>query len=394
MVDTEKFAYLKLEILENFIYDVMVGVGVPKNDSKIVADVLIASDKLGIDSHGIARLKMYYDRIKKGQQLPTTKLTIEREAPAIALINANNGMGHVAAKKAMGLAIEKARNVGIGLVGVGHSNHFGIAGYYALMAVEKGMIGMCGTNARPAIAPTWGVEPMLGTNPFTIAVPTDWEFPWCADQATSTIQRGKIETYARLNKKLTPGWVIDINGKPEIDPKKVLSKLAEDEAALTPLGGVGEDMAGYKGYNYATFVEIMSSALQQSSFLRACQGVRNGKEVPFDIGHFFIAVNIEAFVDLDTFKKSVGALLRELASSKKMPGARHIYIAGEKEYTASKKRSAKGVPISKETQKEMLIMQYELKLTKYKFNFRPHARKRGQTHKREDRKHGKIKTRN
>ncbi len=369
MVDTEKFAYLDLEILENFIYDVMVGVGVPRKDSKIVADVLIASDTRGIDSHGIARLKMYYDRIKRGQQLPTTKLTIERETPGIALINANNGMGHVAAKKAMDIAIEKAKNVGIGLVTVGHSNHFGIAGYYALMAVEEGMIGMCGTNARPAIAPTWGVEPMLGTNPFTIAVPTDWEFPWCADQATSTIQRGKIETYARLNKKLTPGWVIDINGEPETNPKKILSELAEDKAALTPLGGAGEDMAGYKGYNYATFVEIMSSALQQSSFLKACQGVKNGKYVPFDIGHFFIAVNIEAFVDLDMFKKSAGELLRELANSKKIPGARHIYVAGEKEYLAFKKRSRTGVPISRETQKEMLIMQSELKLTKYKFNF-------------------------
>lgn len=347
----------------------MVGVGVPKNDSKIVADVLIASDKRGIDSHGIARLKMYYDRIKRGQQLPTTKLTIERETPAIALINANNGMGQVAAKKAMEVAIEKAKNVGMGMVAVGHSNHFGIAGYYALMAVKKGMIGMCGTNARPAIAPTWGVEPMLGTNPFTIAVPTDWEFPWCADQATSIIQRGKIETYARLNKKLTPGWVIDINGEQEIDPKKILSKLAEDEVALTPLGGIGEDMAGYKGYNYATFVEIMSSVLQQSSFLKACKGVRDGKNVPFDIGHFFIAVNIEAFVDLSTFKKSVGDLLRELVNSRKMPGARHIYIAGEKEYAAFKKRSVEGVPISRETQKEMLIMQSELKLTKYKFGF-------------------------
>jgi LDH2 family malate/lactate/ureidoglycolate dehydrogenase len=210
---------------------------------------------------------------------------------------------------------------------------------------------------------------MLGTNPFTIAVPTDWEFPWCADQATSTIQRGKIETYARLNKNLIPGWVIDNNGEPEIDPKKTLIGLAEDAAALTPLGGVGEDQAGYKGYNYATFVEIMSSALQQSSFLKACLGVKNGKDVPFDIGHFFIAINIEAFVDLDTFKKSVGKMLRELANSKKMPGARQIYIAGEKEYHAFKQRSNEGVPISKETQKEMLTMQSELGLTKYKFDF-------------------------
>jgi L-2-hydroxycarboxylate dehydrogenase (NAD+) len=369
LVDTDEFAYLNLETLENFIYDVMVGVGVPKFDAQIVADVLITSDKRGIDSHGVARLKMYYDRIKKGQQLPITKLTIERETPCIALINANNGMGPVAAKKAMELATKKATNTGISMVAVGHSNHFGIAGYYALMAAEKGMIGICGTNSRPAIAPTWGTEPMLGTNPFTIAVPTDWKFPWCADHATSTIQRGKIETYARLKKKLIPGWVIDVNGDPEIDPTKTLAGLADDTAALTPLGGVGEDLAGYKGYNYATFVEIMSSVLQQSSFLKACRGVRNGKDVPFDIGHFFIVVNIEAFVDLGTFKKSTGNLLRQLVNSKKMPGARHIYIAGEKEYAAFKKRSKEGVPISRETQKEMLAMQSELELTKYKFNF-------------------------
>lgn len=369
VVSTDEFAYLSLETLENFIYDVMVGIGVPENDSKIVADVLISSDKRGIDSHGIARLKMYYDRIKKGQQLPTTRLIVERETPGIAVINANNGMGHVAAKRAMELAIKKAKTVGISMVAVGHSNHFGIAGYYALMAAGEGMIGICGTNARPAIAPTWGTEPMLGTNPFTIAIPTDWEFPWCADQATSTIQRGKIEACARLNRKLIPGWVIDINGAPEIDPKKTLSGLTENAASLTPLGGVGEDLAGYKGYNYATFVEILSSVLQQSSFLKACRGVRNGKDVPFDIGHFFIAMNIEAFIDLNTFKRSAGNLLRELANSKRMPGARHIYVAGEKEYAAFKQRSKKGVPIPRETLKEMLIMKSELGLTKYEFDF-------------------------
>jgi LDH2 family malate/lactate/ureidoglycolate dehydrogenase len=368
-MNVEGFVYVNVKTLESFMCDVLLGIGVPKDDATIVADVLIESDKRGIDSHGIARLKMYYDRIKNEQQLPTTKLTFEKEAPGIAVINANNGMGQVAARKSMELAIEKARNVGIGMVVVGHSNHFGIAGYYATMAADKGMIGMCGTNARPAIAPTWGVEPMLGTNPFSIALPTDWGFPWCADQATSTIQRGKIETYARLNEELMPGWVIDTNGNVRIDSRQILLDLGRDSVSLTPLGGIGEDMSGYKGYNYATFVEIMSSALQQSSFLKACIGIRNGKPVPFDLGHFFIAINIEAFVKLETFKKSVGDMLRELANSKKVPGAEHIYVAGEKEYLASKKRCAEGVPISKETQKEILAIQSELKLKKYRFNF-------------------------
>ena len=369
MPDSNNFLHLKVEILESFMFDVMRGVGVPENDARIVANVLIESDKRGIDSHGISRLKMYYDRIRSRQQLPTTKLVIERETPGIAVLNANNGMGQVAAKKAMELAIEKAKNVGIGMVVVGHSNHFGIAGYYTAMAAEKGMIGMCGTNARPSVAPTWGVEPFLGTNPFAIAVPTDWDFHWSADQATSIIQRGKIETYARLGKEVAPGWVIGPDGKSLTDPREILADLGKDAASLTPLGGIGENMAGYKGYNYATFVEILSSALQQSSFLKACLGTRNGERVPFDLGHFFMAVDIKAFIELERFKKSVGSMLRELAGSRKMPGADHIYVAGEKEYLASKKRRIQGIPISRETQKEMLTMQSELKLSEYLFNF-------------------------
>jgi len=369
LTDSLNSIYIDIDTLESFMYNVMYKLGVPKNDAKIVASVLIESDKRGIESHGIARLKMYYDRIRRGQQLPTTDLTIERETPGIAVINANNGMGQVASKKAMKLAINKAKNVGIGMVVVGHSNHFGIAGYYTTMATDHGMIGMCGTNARPSIAPTWGVEPLLGTNPFSIAVPTDWEFPWSSDQATSIIQRGKIETCSRVNKKVSSGCVIGIDGKSRTDPHQILKDLGKKKASLTPLGGIGEDLGGYKGYNYATFVEILSSALQQTSFLKACLGIKNGMNVPFDLGHFFIAINIEAFVELENFKKSVGTMLRELANSRKMPGADHIYVAGEKEFLASKKRSKQGIPVYRETQKEILQIQTELKLTDYSFNF-------------------------
>ena len=367
--DSDEFIRVDIATLEQFIKDVMIGVGVPESDADIVADVLIESDKRGIDSHGIGRLKMYYDRIKKGQINPVTKWTLEKELPGTALIDAHNGMGHVVSKAAMQMAIDKAKNVGIGMVAVGHSNHYGIAGYYSLMAAEQGMIGITGTNARPSIAPTWGVEPMLGTNPLTIALPTDWEFPWCADHATSIIQRGKIETYARLNKDLKLGWVIGIDGETRTDTKQILLDLNKNLAALTPIGGIGEEFAGYKGYNYGTFVEIMSSALQSSSFLKACLGIKDGKTVPYDLGHFFIAINIEAFLPLEEFKKNTGELLRQLANSKKMKSAEHIYIAGEKEYLAFKERSKKGVPVSRETQKEMSIMMKELNLTKYSFPF-------------------------
>jgi L-2-hydroxycarboxylate dehydrogenase (NAD+) len=371
MTELNEFAYLDLDTLYNFTKDVFIGVGVPEKDATICADVLVEADKRGIESHGCARLQMYYERIKRKQQLPITKLTTVREAPATIRLNANNGMGQVAAKKAMQIAIGKAKKYGIGMAVVENSNHFGIAGYYALMATEQDCIGICGTNTRPAIAPTWSVEPMLGTNPLTIGVPTDWDFPWIADHATSITQRGKVETYARLGKPLIEGWVIDETGNAATDSKEVLLDLMKDKAALTPIGGIGEEMGGHKGYNYATFVEIMSACLNQANMLKACIGLdANGKNIPYNLGHFFIAVNPAAFCEIAAFKKKTGDLLRQLAGAKKQPGADHIYVAGEKEYFAFQRLQQTGVPFSKVTQRQILLMQKELGLTKYKFDFK------------------------
>lgn len=359
-----------LKTLKNFMQDVMLGCGVPAEQAETVADVLIASDRRGIDSHGIARLIMYYQRLKRKQIEPVTRMTVEKEAAAIARLNANNGMGHPAAKYAMEMAVEKAKSCGIGMTVVNNSNHFGIAGYYTLMAADEGCIGICGTNTRPNVAPTYAVQPLLGTNPLTITVPTDWPFHWCADQATSIIQRGKVETYARLGKPLFPGWVIDEEGKPATDAAKVLQDIDADKAALMPIGGSGEEMGGYKGYNYSTLVEILSACLSQANFLGATLGIsKDGKRVPFNLGHFFIAVDVEAFLPLDAFKKYTGDMLRELAGARKAKGADHIYIAGEKEWLAEKKRKKEGVPITLTTQRDMLLMQKELCLNNYKFKF-------------------------
>jgi LDH2 family malate/lactate/ureidoglycolate dehydrogenase len=367
--NTKNQVFLRFKQIESFILDVMVGLGVPKKDATVIAEILVESDKRGIDSHGIGRLMLYYQRIKRGQINPVTNITVERQTLGTARLNANNGMGHVAAKKGMQIAIEKAKICGIGMVTIGNSNHYGIAGYFSSMASKQGMIGMTGTNARPAIAPTGGVEPMLGTNAFTISVPTDWEFDWVADHATSTTQRGKIETYARLNRNITPGWVVDENGIAITDSKKILDLLVDSKAALTPLGGIGTEMGGHKGYNYATWIEIMSSCLSNANFLKACSGVKNGKYVPYNLGHFFIALDVEAFIDLDEFKKASGDLLRQLAASKKAPGVDHIYIAGEIEYNKYKERLNSGVPITEETQRQILQMQQELELFNYNFDF-------------------------
>ncbi len=368
---SEDIVWVDFDTMERFMVDVFKGLGVPEDDARICADVLITSDKRGIDSHGVNRLKqIYYDRIKIGIQNPVTQFEIVREGPTTAVIDGHDGMGHVIGKRSMELAIKKAKEYGMGMVVVRNSTHYGIAGYYALMAVEAGMIGITGTNARPSVAPTFGVENMLGTNPLTFGIPTDEEFPFVLDCATSITQRGKIEVYAKLGKKLPEGWVIGEDGKPKTDPDEVLEALKKGTCALTPLGGIGEETAGYKGYGYSTVVEILSAALQGGNFLKMLSGFdAQGNRVPYHLGHFFIAINISSFIDLDEFKRITGNILRELRNSKKMPGEKRIYTAGEKEYLAWLERKDKGVPLNKKLQEEILQMKEELGLNQYHFPF-------------------------
>jgi L-2-hydroxycarboxylate dehydrogenase (NAD+) len=363
--------YIKADILEHFMVDVFKGVGVPEEDAKICAEVLITSDKRGIDSHGIGRLKpFYYDRIKEGIQHPVTHFEIVREGPTTAVIDGHDGMGHVIAKKSMALTIEKAKKYGLGMVAVRNSTHYGIAGYYAMMAAEAGMIGMTGTNARPSIAPTFGVENMLGTNPLTFAMPTDEEFPFVLDCATSITQRGKIEVYERMGKELPAGWVIGRDGQSKTDAHQVLADLVKGSAALTPLGGIGEDLAGYKGYGYATVVEILSAALQSGPFLKGLMGLdAQGKHKPYQLGHFFMAFQISRFTELEDFKKTTGDILRALRASKKAPGQARIFTAGEKEYLAWQERKVKGIPIDPQLQNNIRQLVQELRLSDYKFPF-------------------------
>ncbi len=347
--------WMDFETLERFMKDALVCFGVPRADAEIVGDVLIESDKRGIDSHGIGRLKpIYLDRIDDGIQNPVTKIDIIKETETTAVLDGNNGMGHVVSKKAMQMAIDKAKAHGMGMTVVRNSTHYGIAGYYSLMAIKAGMIGMTGTNARPSIAPTFGVENMLGTNPLTIGFPTDEEFPFLLDCATSVTQRGKIESYDRAGKTLPPGWVIDENGNTRTDTKQVLIDLTKGKAALTPLGGLGEETAGYKGYGYATVVEVLSAALQDGAFLKALNGFdENGKKIPYPLGHFFIAINIENFMGLEVFKRIAGAIMRDLRNSKKAPGQERIYTAGEKEWVAWQYRKEHGCPVPAVLQKQM-----------------------------------------
>ena len=344
---TQKF--IPFQVMEEFMVKVLEKSGVPIADAKIITDVLIQADKFGFDSHGVNRLTpIYLDRIKDGILNPVTNFKVVREGPTTAVIDGQNGMGHVISTSAMKMAVDKAKQFGMGMVVVRNSSHYGFAGYYSLMAVKENMIGVTGTNARPSIAPTFGVEGMLGTNPLTFGIPTDEAFPFLLDCATSITQRGKVELYAREGKEMSKGWVIDDIGESKTDSVAALDDYIAGRAALTPLGGVGEELGGYKGYGYATVVEILSSALQQGNYMKMLLGFQDGKKVPYNLGHFFIAIDINAFVEPDDFKKTTGEILRQLRASKKMPGQDRIYTAGEKEYNTWMYRKDKGIPFGED----------------------------------------------
>jgi LDH2 family malate/lactate/ureidoglycolate dehydrogenase len=356
--------------ITNFVIDSFVGYGVPRADAEICADVLLESDKRGIESHGCNRFKpVYLDRIKAGIQNPITNFEIIKETETTAVVDGHDGMGQVIGYKAMSMAIEKAKKYGMGMVVVRNSCHYGIAGYYTSMATKAGCVGMTGTNARPTVAPTFGVKGAFGTNPLTLGVPTDEEFDFNFDAASSTYQNGKLEYYARIGKDAPDGALVGVDGEAyEGTADEALKTMARGEAALCTLGGPGEEGCGYKGYGFAMFVELMSAVLQDGHYGRYLTGKdENGNQRPYGLGHFFIAIDTDHFLGEDVCRKNAGDIIREVRSTQKAPGAERIYTAGEKEHEIRLARHA-GVPINESVQKEFIAVRDELGLN-YKFPF-------------------------
>jgi len=355
---------VSLDKLNVFVAKVFEVYGVPKKDAEICSAVLLESDRRGIESHGVNRFKpVYLDRISEGILNPVTNYEVIRETKTTAVIDGHDGMGMVIAEKAMATAIKKAKRYGMGMVAVRNSSHDGIAGYYTSMACKEGCIGITGTNARPSIAPTFGVSNMLGTNPLTFGMPTDEPFDFILDCATSITQRGRIEYYAKINEPVPAGQIVTRDGKPSTDAAIILDELTKGKSALAPLGGKGEEMGGYKGYGYATVVEILSASLSQANYLQMLTGTSNdGKKEPISLGHFFMAIDCEAFLGLDNFKKTTGDILRALRASDKALNHDRIYTAGEKEYYISIEREKSGIPVTDVVQKEFINLRNELKL--------------------------------
>ena len=364
-------AYLKWDMIEDFVNKVFIANGVPEEDAKICTDVLLDADKRGMDTHGLNRLKpIYIDRIQAGIQSAKTNWEIIKETPTTAVIDAHDGMGQVVSYHAMKLAIEKAKEYGMGMVAVRNSTHYGTSGYYTEMAAAEGCIGMSGTNARPSIAPTFSVQNKLGTNPLAFAFPTDEEFPFSLDCATSIIQRGEVELRERKGEDTPAGTVIGHDGSAMTDSPAILKALLDGTAALAPLGGIGEDLGGYKGYGYATVVEVLSSALQQGNYLSMLTGIsEEGEKTKFHLGHFFMAVDTEAFMGLETFKKIAGEIMRELRAATVAPGEERIYTAGEKEYLTWMERIETGLAVNESVQKELLELRDQAGLDDFVFPF-------------------------
>ncbi|MBR6096155.1 MAG: Ldh family oxidoreductase [Oscillospiraceae bacterium] len=362
--------YVSWDLMNAFMIDVFQRYGVPAEDAAICADVLLESDRRGIESHGCNRFKpIYLDRIENGTLMPVTKLDIVKETPTTLVMDANNGMGMVASYRMMEKLIEKARRYGMAGGALRNSTHYGIAGYWTGMAERAGMIGITGTNARPSVAPTFGVEPMMGTNPLTFTMPTDEDFPFNFDCATSIVQNGKIEYYQRSGKPTPAGLVVTRDGGTMTDSGEILREMRAGNCALLPLGGLGEDTGGYKGYGFTTIVEILSAALAGGPYMKELSGKNpDGSNKLFRLGHFFFVINPDFFMGLDSFRRTAGGILRGLRAAEKAPGAERIYTAGEKEYLAWQERKDKGVPVGESIQKELIALRDRFELP-YRFPF-------------------------
>lgn len=323
--------------LRAFTEAVLRCAGLREADAAVTAAVLVASDVRGIASHGVARLAYYLAMIEAGSIDPTAESSIVRQSATTALIDAGNGMGHPVGERAMRLAIEKAAAHDLGMVTVRHSNHYGIAGYYAMLALDHEMIGISLTNAPPLVAATGARVPVYGTNPIAIAVPAAGGAPFVLDMATSVVPRGRLEVSVRRGTALAEGWALDVRGQPTVEPEAALL------GALLPLGGPSIT-SGYKGYGLALAIEILSAVLPGSLYGPRVHPIRDAVGVS-DLGQFFMAIRIAAFDEPAAFMARVSDLLRLVKDSPRAEEDVEILVAGEKEWRAAEAARRDGVPI-------------------------------------------------
>lgn len=327
--------------LKDYIIAYFNFLGVPRTDSETIAEVLLEADLRGVSSHGIIRLNTYYgNRIVAGDIKAITNVTNVHETATTLLLDGGNGMGHVAGKHAMQKCIEKAGTTGLGMVTVRNSNHYGIAGYYAMMAIPYDMIGISYTNSLPLVAPTYGRTAILGTNPIAVAVPAGSQRPYVLDMATSIVPIGRVTVYDKAGQPIPEGWGINTEGNVTTSPADVLHG-----GALMPLGGI-DLMRGYKGYGLAMMVDIFSGILSGSAYANLVARWEEGEGAK--VGHFFMAVDINAFRPAQAFKQDMDDYIQLLKNAPKAAGQERIYIPGEKEDENYARNISNGIPLLEE----------------------------------------------
>lgn len=317
--------------------------GVNENDAVQAADVLSKADLRGIDSHGVARLRTYVDMFKIGRLNPKPNIRIVREKKSVATVDGDSGLGLVVGPKANEIAMEKAAQFGSGWVSVCNTNHYGIASYYSLKAIERDMIGWSMTNSSRIVVPLFGAERRLGTNPIAIAFPGYVNPPIVIDLATSVVAFGKVEIAKWQNKAVPEGWIIDQLGKPSTSPEDVYA------GGLLPLGGTRE-LGGHKGYCLSAMVDILSCVLSGANWGPFAPPFALFEEAPKEsvgkgIGHFFGAMEIDGFEDVDVFKKRIDHWIDVFRKTKPAPGFDAVLIPGDPEHQQEQLRKEQGIPV-------------------------------------------------
>ena len=347
-----QYHHISYEALRKFCVKVFEGYKFTAEESEQIADVLLAADLSGIESHGVQRLIRYHKEITGGLVKIGAKPEIVFETPLSAVIEGNDCMGQVLGVQAMNIAIEKAKKSGFGMVTVRNSNHYGIAGYYTKLAAENGLIGLCMTNTEAIMVPTFGRQAMLGTNPIAFAMPAEPTI-YSFDAATTVVPRGKLEVYVKRGNGLPLGWALDENGHDSDDADRVLKNIiGKTGGGILPLGGSGEMTSGYKGYGFAMLCEIATAILSggtTSNYIYKTPGRAN-------IAHCFIALDHGMFGDKKEIEASLSKYLQEIRDSAKAEGQDRIYIHGEKEAEAHDRVMAEGVSVNDKTYEEMKMI--------------------------------------
>ncbi len=329
------------ERLTAFAIEVLKRLGVPGEDAECTASALVAADLRGLDSHGVARLPRYVEEIQKGIILPRARREVVKETEATVLLDGGDGLGPPTAVEAMDRALEKAEGVGAGFCAVRRSNHFGMASFYALRAVEREMIGIAMTNTAPLVVPTFGRDAVIGTNPICFAAPAKEEPPLVLDIATSVVSRGKVEAYHREGKPLPWGWAVDETGHGTQDAGRVLDNLKKRAGGgLLPLGGEGTLLGGHKGFGLALMVDVLCGVLPGAAYADLVD--RGG---PTGIGHFLGAIRIDVFRHLEEFLADMDDFIRRIRGSRPAEGAGRIYLPGEMEWETEQERRKQGIPL-------------------------------------------------